>query len=82
MMAVVLAVQLGIAITCFLERKKLTEVEKGVMAQGMTSMICVYQGFLFSHFEETFFELNKTAKVFLRYIYPLIALIGTFFTSL
>ena len=55
MMAVALAVQLGIAITCFVERKKLTEVEKGVMAQGMTSIICVYQGFLFSQFEETFY---------------------------
>ena len=54
-MAVVLAAQLGIAITCFVERDKVTEAGKVVMAQGMTSILCVYQGFLFSQLEETFY---------------------------
>ena len=49
------------------------------MLQGISTVLCIYQGFMFSMFEE--YYQNRCTKWFLRYIYPAIAIISTVLTS-
>ena len=52
MNVVTILFQLAAAITIFVRRKEIGENTQYSIMQGVTSVICLYQGFLFSMFED------------------------------